>query len=347
MKERFLELVGQIPEVEKLFYRSPSTPGVMSPAELVIYDRPEFSLWLQEVRLEVQGIIDLTDDPYAKDTLIALSVRFDGWSDQRKFNDIKGRLLAMARNADQYYSTMRVCDASEKPIRIFISHASRDKEQVARLVGLFDDMGLDQTQVFCSSLPGYGIPNDMDIFEYLRELFQQFRLHVVIVHSSNYYASPVCLNEMGAAWVLRTNCTSILLPGFGFDGMKGVVNDRRISIKLDNDENEVKDRLNQLYDTVISEFGLTKKASIIWEQKRNSFIQAINAIPHNDAVSSSEKDSDVEKDDRGLLYKKSEKAEGKNITYCPTCYTKYNQLYMVTHGGVKKDLFCTNCKAHF
>ena len=62
--------------------------------------------------------------------------------------------------------------------------------------------------------------------------------------------------------------------------MKGIVNGRTISIKLDGEKAEVKDRLNQLYDTVIDEFGLTKKASIIWEQKRDSFIQAINAIPH-------------------------------------------------------------------
>ena len=348
MKERFLELVGQIPEIEKLFYRSPSTPGVMSSAELVIYDKPEFSFWLQEVRLEVQRIIDLSDDTFAKDTLKALTNGFNGWSDQRKFNDIKGRLLAMERNVDQYYSPAGINTAADKPVKIFISHASRDKEQVARLVGLFDDMSLDQTQVFCSSLPGYGIPNDKDIFDYLRELFQQFQLHVVIVHSSNYYASPVCLNEMGAAWVLRTNCTSFLLPGFEFDSMKGVVNGRTISIKLDGEKTEVKDRLNQLYDTVVDEFGLTKKAAIIWEQKRDTFIQAINDIPHDDETSSSSVDeNDMEKDSHGLLYRKSEKEAGKDIVYCPTCYTKYHQLYMVTHGSMRRDLFCTNCKAHF
>lgn len=285
MKEKFLELVAQIPEIEKLFYRAPSDPEVLSPSELVIYNKQEFLNWLQKVRLEVQGIIQLTNDPYAKDTLAALSVNFDGWFDQRKFNNIKARLLAMEENVDQYYPVVKTHDTAEKPVKIFISHSSHDKAQVASLVDLFEAMGLNHTQVFCSSLPGYGIPNGKDIFDYLREQFLQFRLHVVIVHSSNYYASPVSLNEMGAAWVLRTNCTSVLLPGFDFESMKGVVDRRTISIKLDGEKEEVQDRLNQLYSTIIDEFGLTEKASIIWERKRNAFIQNINAIPqHNETT---------------------------------------------------------------
>ena len=39
------------------------------------------------------------------------------------------------------------------------------------------------------------------------------------------------LNEMGAAWALKANCTSLLLPGFKFEEMKGVVNNNTIAIK--------------------------------------------------------------------------------------------------------------------
>ncbi len=58
------------------------------------------------------------------------------------------------------------------------------------------------------------------------------------------------------------------MPGFGFNEMRGVVNSSNIAIKLDNDETEVKDKLNQLYDMVVGEFGLIKKADINWEQKK-------------------------------------------------------------------------------
>ena len=37
----------------------------------------------------------------------------------------------------------------------------------------------------------------------------------------------------------------------------------------------MKDKLNQLYDMVVGEFGLIKKPAINWEQKRNSFTEII------------------------------------------------------------------------
>ena len=74
-------------------------------------------------------------------------------------------------------------ETSAKPVKIFISHASKDKEYVKKLVELLDGMGLDQTQIFCSSLPGYDIPVGSDIFDYLRQQFQEYELHVFLIHS--------------------------------------------------------------------------------------------------------------------------------------------------------------------
>ena len=68
------------------------------------------------------------------------------------------------------------------------------------------------------------------------------------------------------------------LPGFPFAGMKGVVNSEDVAIKLDNDETEVKDKLNQLHSKIVDEFNLTKKPDIIWESKRDAFIASIRSI---------------------------------------------------------------------
>ena len=60
--------------------------------------------------------------------------------------------------------------------------------------------------------------------------------------------------------------------------MTGVVNNQSIAIKLDGEQLELQDKLNQLYDKIVSEFGLTKKVDIIWQQKRDSFIKAVQQI---------------------------------------------------------------------
>jgi hypothetical protein len=56
------------------------------------------------------------------------------------------------------------------------------------------------------------------------------------------------------------------------------VNNSDIAIKLDNDEDEVKDKLNELYEQLIEEFELKKKPAIIWEKKRDAFIEKIKSI---------------------------------------------------------------------
>lgn len=80
---------------------------------------------------------------------------------------------------------------------------------------------------------------------------------------------------MGAAWALKSKATSFLLPGFEFSDMKGVINGDRIAIKVDNDVIEVKDKLNQLRDALVSEFELAPVPNITWEQARDKFIEEI------------------------------------------------------------------------
>lgn len=356
MKERFLELVGQMSTIEEEFHQDPSVPGLCVPSVPEIYDVQDFKIWIQAVRLEVQEIIDQTDDEFAKDTMKALSKSFNGWNDRSDFDEIKGRLLAMKGQVDKYYEGSANPAAPELP-KVFISHSSKDKKYVEYIVSLLDDMGLNSTQIFCSSLPGYDIPLNENIFDYLRRQFQDFNLHLIIVHSDNYYRSAVCLNEMGAAWVHRNTCTSLLLPGFGFSQMVGVVNKDTTAIKLDGDVLEIKHKLNQLYDVMVEEFSLTKKTDILWEKKRDSFIESVRKLAEEASADAEETaaseprhektDSDIEMLESGVYIRKSDVAAGKKICYCPACYIKEGKLYPIVAGTMARNMFCANCKMHY
>ena len=107
--------------------------------------------------------------------------------------------------------------------KIFISHNSKDKAYVKLLVELFEGIGLTEDQVFCSSVDGYGVPLDENIYDFLRKQFEEYDLHVVFILSKHYYQSAASLNEMGAAWVTKTKYTNILLPGFDYDSIVGVI----------------------------------------------------------------------------------------------------------------------------
>lgn len=171
---------------------------------------------------------------------------------------------------------MNLIDNTVKHPKIFISHSSKDKKYVELLVELLESIGLNHEHIFCTSMPGYDIPVGTNIFECLRNQFLKYDLHVIFIHSDNYYESAVSLNEMGAAWALKNNHTSILLPGFDFSKMRGVINSKEIGIKLDNDEYEVKDKLNQLQKTLVQEFHLPEPHSTKWERYRDVFIKSVN-----------------------------------------------------------------------
>lgn len=134
----------------------------------------------------------------------------------------------------------------KKALKVFISHSSQDKDYVSCIVDFLEDIGLTQEQLFCSSIPGYGIPLDEDIYDYLKQQFQEHNLHVILVLSDNYYQSVACMNEMGAAWILQNKYTTILLPGFEFKEIKGAINPRKIGLKLDGDLTEVKENWDNL-----------------------------------------------------------------------------------------------------
>lgn len=87
--------------------------------------------------------------------------------------------------------------------KIFISHSSKDVRYVEKIIDLIVDMGVREKQIFCSSVPGFGIPMDKDIYDYLAEEFSRTDVHVIFVLSRNYYKSIPCLNEMGAVWALK------------------------------------------------------------------------------------------------------------------------------------------------
>lgn len=159
----------------------------------------------------------------------------------------------------------------EKKAKIFISHSVQDMAFVRPLVDLFEHIGLTEDNMFCSSVPGYNIPLDNNIYDYLKDQFQNYDLRIIFVLSENYYNSPASLNEMGAAWVLQHKYTSILIPHFDFRDIKGVIDQMRISIKLDSDKSELKARLNELRDSIMREFGLGTSLSSqnIWERHRD------------------------------------------------------------------------------
>lgn len=165
-----------------------------------------------------------------------------------------------------------------KPNRVFISHSGEDKKIVEKFVDLLNRIGLNSNTLFCSSIPGFNIKQGSgDIYEYLRSEFTDNNLFVIFMLSKNYYKSIACLNEMGAVWILKNQYQTILLPGFEFEDIKGAINPRDISFKLDDKYNRTS-AIGEFKDNVINFLQLDFVDSSVWDYSRERFFNEIDNI---------------------------------------------------------------------
>lgn len=166
----------------------------------------------------------------------------------------------------------------KKANKIFISHSQKDIKIVEKFVDLLNRIGLDRNTLFCSSVPGFNIKQGSgDIFDYLRSEFDNNNLFVVFMLSKNYYESAACLNEMGAAWVLRKQYQTILLPEFDFKDIVGAINPRDISFKLDDKFNRIS-AMGEFKDNIIDFLQLNSVDSSVWDYSRERFFNEIDSI---------------------------------------------------------------------
>ena len=149
--------------------------------------------------------------------------------------------------------------------RIFISHASKDKE----LIGKFVDsifllgMGVASEIIAYTSREDTGVPPGESIPEFIQDNIACADI-VLLMISDNYKNSEVCLNEMGAAWALNKYIIQILLPNTSFDKL-GWLCSLDKAIKIDNPES-----IDILSEVVTDRLDISIKPTV-WNRNKTAF----------------------------------------------------------------------------
>ncbi|RKG48739.1 toll/interleukin-1 receptor domain-containing protein [Acinetobacter cumulans] len=164
--------------------------------------------------------------------------------------------------------TVKKGDALKK---IFISHAKKDKEIIEELIDLLESIGVNSTQIFCSSFEGYGIPLGDNFLDKIKQELSSEVL-VLFVITNNFYESKVCLCEMGAAWALSKGHIPIVVPPLSYSDIQGVI--PLTQGLLVNDVS----KLNSLKEKLEQDFGLQQINLNSWERKRDKYIKNINKL---------------------------------------------------------------------
>jgi len=123
---------------------------------------------------------------------------------------------------------------------IFISHSSKDSSIVKLFVDKILLLGLriQLDKIFCTSIQATTITSGEDFKSVIKEKLVKAS-HVIQIITSKYKESEVCLNEMGAAWVLNNKVIPFILPPITYQSV-GFIHSPTQLLKLNSEDDLLK-----------------------------------------------------------------------------------------------------------
>ena len=152
--------------------------------------------------------------------------------------------------------------------KIFISHSSKDKtivEAFTNLLRLGANISLDD--IFCTSIDDGRIKNGEDIRLHIQNNVN-FADFAILLISSNYKQSEICLNEMGAVWAVDKKVRTYVLPGLQ-ESEVGWLIDTKVAEKINDPV-----ALAALYDEFVKFYKLTGNTQL-WTAQAEKFLTTI------------------------------------------------------------------------
>lgn len=186
--------------------------------------------------------------------------------------------LFATENIQEITNNNLIMEESEKQKtpKVFISHNTEDREYARALTDLLMSLGVGAGNIFCSSYPPFAIQFGNNILDTIRKQFEEHDLFVLFIHSPRYYRSAISLNEMGAAWILKSAHLSFLTSDCSFKMLTGVIDSKEIAFKAG--EADAEHLLFDFRDKIIDFFGLEKMDEKLWDTKKKEFIGKVNSI---------------------------------------------------------------------
>ena len=142
--------------------------------------------------------------------------------------------------------------------KIFLSHSSSDKRYGEAIRKFLIGIGIKNDQLIYTSSPANKIPFGDNIFDYLRKNINT-NVFVIILLSNSYLESVACLNEMGGAWVAKSDYLCFFTPDFDFSNPKYhqcAIDTRKMGAILRPDSN-CRTSMIEFKNIVCNQFNLT------------------------------------------------------------------------------------------
>ncbi len=98
---------------------------------------------------------------------------------------------------------------------------------------------------------------------------------VIYVLTTDFFDSPYCLNEMGAAWVLQADYSIIITKDMDESKIDGVLSKTRTRISFKDQREQLDARMIELRDKLLSFAELPKVDDVDWSRYYNIFLNHV------------------------------------------------------------------------
>lgn len=165
-------------------------------------------------------------------------------------------------------------ETQKKYKNIFISHSSLDKKIVDCFIDdiLIGALGFAISDIFSTSTEGAKIKSGNDWRDEIKDNILNAKVIVLIV-TSNYKSSEMCLNEMGAAWTTSNKVITLIVEPINFKSV-GILQEINQVEKLNDEKSldRIKDEMQNIFN-IPSE----KLKSDRWTCKKEEFLDKIES----------------------------------------------------------------------
>ena len=224
---------------------------------LVISIQNEYPAEADKLKLYLSGLIGVNQvNPYDFGGIIAV------------VGILKNKMDMDTNRLSNFHTTLNTK-------KVFISHSSEDKQIISSFCKdiLRLGCGLQTEDIVCTSIESSAIKTGTDIRNYLKEQLVKCE-YVFFMISDNYIKSNICLNEMGAAWILEKKVKPFLFPNKNYKEM-GWLYEISKGGKLDDETT-----LDELRDELLQRYQQIKTPNTVdWTLQKRSFLKTIQN-PH-------------------------------------------------------------------
>lgn len=160
---------------------------------------------------------------------------------------------------------------SQRNQSIFLSHNSIDKQYGNILRELMVSIGISNSDIVYTSHERNKIPVGKNIYGYLGERIERSNT-VLFLLSEEYFKSVVCLNEMGASWVTKSEYYMFFVPGFdqsSKDFMDCCINQSEMGVVL-NGDNNCRQGLREFVTEIALKMKLNVPIEVLYDEVEKS-----------------------------------------------------------------------------